>query len=107
MKNTSLRVVATLPLLLAAVAVGAAEPTNIGSRRELFTDTALIQRIDGQLELRLHHPIPREIVMVHDEPWEGNSSTYHCVFQDGDRRPVFIPVHRLDIKPQRSDEVST
>ena len=59
MKNTSLLVVATLPLLLHTVVVVAAEPIDIGSRRELFTDTALIGRIDGQLELRLHHPTPR------------------------------------------------
>jgi hypothetical protein len=88
MKNTSLLVVATLPLLLSVVVV-AGEPIDIGSRRELFTDTALIQRIDGRLELRLHHPTPREIVMVHDEPWEGNSSTYHCVFKDGDHYRMF------------------
>ena len=89
MKHTSLKVVATLPLLLTTVAVVAAKPIDIGSRRELLTDTALIERIHGQLELRLHHPTPREIVMTHDEPWEGNNTTYHCVFRDGDRYRMF------------------
>ena len=67
----------------------AGEPIEIGSRRELFTDTKLIERINGQLELRLHHPTPCEIVMKHDEPWEGNNTTYHCMFKDGDRYRMF------------------
>ncbi|MBC8356391.1 MAG: hypothetical protein H8E66_30805 [Planctomycetes bacterium] len=76
-------------LIFATVCTEAAEPIHIGSRRELFTDTALIERINGQLEFRLHHPTPREIVMLHDEPWEGNNTTYHCVFKDGDRYRMF------------------
>ena len=77
-------------LLLLHVAVGVAdEPIDIGSRRELFTDTTLIQQVGGQLQLRLHHPTPREIAMVHDQPWEGNNTTYHCVFKDGDLYRMF------------------
>ena len=89
MKNTSFLVVVTLPLLLHTVIVVATEPIEIGTRRELFTDTTLIERIDGQLDLRLHQPTPREVVMEHDEPWEGNNTTYHCVFKDGDRYRMF------------------
>ncbi len=33
----------------------AAEPTDIGSRRELFVDRALIERLDGQVQLQLNH----------------------------------------------------
>ncbi|GAB5562752.1 MAG: hypothetical protein SynsKO_43990 [Synoicihabitans sp.] len=58
--------------------------TDIGSRRELFVDDALIERIAGDAELRLHPPVPQEIVIEHDEPWEGTGSGYHSVFQDGD-----------------------
>ena len=54
-------------------------------RRELFADRALVERIDGQVELRLHRPTPCETVLVYDAPWEGNATTYHCVFKDGDR----------------------
>ena len=89
MKNTSFLVVVTLPLLLHTVIVVATEPIEIGTRRELFTDTTLIERIDGQLDWRLHQPTPREVVMEHDEPWEGNNTTYHCVFKDGDRYRMF------------------
>ena len=60
-------------LLLLHVAVGVAdEPIDIGSRRELFTDTTLIQQVGGQLRLRLHHPTPREIAMVHDKVADRN-----------------------------------
>ena len=56
--------------------------TDIGSRLELFVDDYLIDEISGKASLILHHPDPREIVLVHDEPWEGSGSGYHSVFQD-------------------------
>ena len=54
---------------------------NVGSRLELFVDDWLIDRMDGS-ELRLHHPLPREISMVFDKPWEGNTCAYVTVFED-------------------------
>ncbi len=64
---------------------GGARAIDIGSRRELFIDGALIERLAGKAEQRLHRPAPREIALVHDEPWEGTGSGYHSVFQDGDQ----------------------
>ena len=58
-------------------------PLAIGSRRELFVDDFLIASRHG-VELRLQKPVPREIVMVHDAPWEGSGCGYHTVFRDGD-----------------------
>ena len=73
--------------LLSVSAEGAATDTSnavdIGSRRELFVDDALIERLTGKLELRLHEPQAREVVIVHDAPWEGAGSGYHSVFKDG------------------------
>lgn len=60
------------------------EEINIGSKRQLFVDNYLIQTISGEAELELHNPVPGEIVLKHDAPWEGNSSVYHSVFKDGD-----------------------
>lgn len=57
---------------------------NIGSRLELFIDNYLIDTLTGKAELRLHHPEPKETVMVHDAPWEGSGSGYHSIFKDGD-----------------------
>ena len=59
-------------------------PLAIGSRRELFVDDYLIASRHG-VELRLQKPVPRELVMVHDSPWEGSGCGYHTVFRDGDR----------------------
>lgn len=60
-----------------------AASTAIGSRRELFVDDALIEGLHGKAELRLHQPVPREVVIVHDAPWEGAGSGYHSLFKDG------------------------
>ncbi len=79
------------------------KPIDIGSRRELFVDDALIERLAGKAELRLHHPTPREVVMVHDAPWEGNNTTYHCVFQDGDRYRMFYLTGNLAAKNKQLD----
>jgi hypothetical protein len=66
-----------------AVSLGAlADPIDIGSGRELFVDDYLIENMGG-LELRLHHPVPREIALTTDAPWEGNTCCYFTVFQDG------------------------
>jgi hypothetical protein len=56
---------------------------EIGSRRELFVDAYLIDRLGGKAERRLEHPQPREIALTHDAPWEGAGSGYHSVFRDG------------------------
>jgi hypothetical protein len=59
-------------------------PINIGDRRELFVDDFLIDK-RTVVELRLHSPTPREIVMVRDAPWEGAGGAALTVFRDGDR----------------------
>jgi hypothetical protein len=70
-------------LLLAPVLAQADEPIEIGSRRELFVDGSLIDKLVGA-QRRLHHPVAREISIVHDAPWEGAGSGYHSVIRDGD-----------------------
>lgn len=67
----------------APASTSAAEPVALGSRRELFVDDFLIARREG-VDLRLHRPEPREVVLVCDAPWEGNTSAYYTLFQDGD-----------------------
>ena len=58
-------------------------PIQVGSRLELFVDDLLIERMSG-VRLRLHPPRMAEKVMTFDQPWEGTSSAYVTVFQDGD-----------------------
>lgn len=84
---------------LALAAVAACEPSRIvwaghapdgnapialGSRRELFVDDFLIGSLVGA-KLKLHKPEPREVAIVCDRPWEGNTSAYFTLFQDVDR----------------------
>jgi len=76
---------AALPLATHGVMTGERNAAiAIGSRRELFADSFLIERLAGSAKQRLHHPTPREVVMVWDQPWEGNTSGYPSVFKDGD-----------------------
>ena len=79
-----LAVLAALPVLATAEAV------DIGGRRELFVDNAVIGRTSGELRLVLHRPQPRETVFKTDKPWEGNTSAYQSVFKaDGKYRMYY------------------
>ena len=72
---------------------------DIGSRRELFVDRALVDRFVGKADLRLHHPTPRDIALVHDASWEGSGSGYHSVFQDGAKYRMYYKAWHLE--PQK------
>lgn len=61
----------------------ASEPLDL-SRRELFVDRALVEKLAGA-ELRLHEPRPAGQAFAFDHPWEGAFCGYVTVFQDGDR----------------------
>jgi hypothetical protein len=54
----------------------------IGSRREPFWDEWLIDVGATTAELRLHRPEAKEVVLEHDEPWEGDGCDYHCIVED-------------------------
>jgi len=82
-----------LNLLPASAEENPDKPIDIGSRRELFVDGHLIEKLAGA-ERRMHHPVPREIAVVHDAPWEGAGSGYHSVIKDGD---VYRMYHRGSI----------
>jgi len=73
----------------------AAEPTAIGSRLELFVDETLIDRLTGDVRLKLHTPTARKVCIVHDAPWEGNTSGYHTVLKDGDRYRMYYRGHAM------------
>ena len=68
-------------ILLAVETAGAAAPIDIGSRLEPLVDDYLIEDMSG-VTLTLHEPMPREVAIVHDRPWEGNVCAYYTVFQD-------------------------
>jgi len=82
--------------LLSTVLHGA-DPTDIGSRRELFVDDALIDSLTNA-QRKLHHPIPREIAITHDAPWEGAGSGYHSVIRDGDLYRMYYRGSHLGVE---------
>ncbi|MCC6152957.1 MAG: hypothetical protein IT367_04330 [Candidatus Hydrogenedentes bacterium] len=77
------RVLSVAVLFLAAVLARADAPIALGSRLELFTDSYLIERMEGA-RLQLHPPTPAETVLRFDAPWEGEFVGYVTVIQDGE-----------------------
>ncbi len=69
-------------LLLPLAATLGAQPIDIGSRRELFVDRFLIDKL---VNARLDLQQPREMGPVHkfDKPWEGAFSGYSTLIKDG------------------------
>ncbi|MFH1265580.1 MAG: hypothetical protein ABIK89_07610, partial [Planctomycetota bacterium] len=70
---------------------------DVGSRRELFVEDTLIESLTGGAELRLNHPVARELALEHDAPWEGTGSGYHSVFRDGDLYRMYYKAWHLDV----------
>ncbi|MDZ4288415.1 MAG: hypothetical protein U0984_10680 [Prosthecobacter sp.] len=96
--KSSLALAASLLVLATNHVCGADAPLDIGSRRELFVDDALVEKLTGKAELRLHHPVPQEIAIVHDAPWEGSACGYHSIFKDGDRYRMYYRGWQLTSK---------
>ena len=98
---TMLGLAAPGSLLFAPRAEGQEAPgqgaIHLGSRRELFVDEFLIDKLTGEAKLRLHHPTPREVAIVHDAPWEGSSSGYHTVVKDGDLYRMYHRGSHLEV----------
>jgi len=64
-------------------------PEPIGRRLEPLVDEYLIDRLTGAAKLQVQQPTPREVVLTADAPWEGNTSAYYTVFQDGDKYRMY------------------
>ena len=71
---------------------------NIGSRLELFVDDWLIDRMDG-VERVLHSPVPQDVALLCDAPWEGNSSKQVTVFEDGGLYRMYYRGSQVDYTP--------
>lgn len=57
---------------------------DLGTRRELFVDHFLIEKLDGA-ELRLQVPRDEGSVLAFDKPWEGAFCAYVTILKDGDK----------------------
>lgn len=94
-----------LGLAVAVVTAGvcpAAEPIDIGTRRELFTDDYLIEKTTGDVQQQVQRPEPKEVVLVTDAPWEGNTCAYYTVFRDGDIFRMYYRGSHFDERTRRA-----
>ena len=73
----------------------------IGQQRELFLDSDLIRTANG-ITLQLHEAKPREVILVTDEPWEGNTCAYYTIFQDGDKYRMYYRGSHWDESKKRA-----
>ena len=66
------------------------EPLYIGSRVEMFIDDALAGQTFNTA-LKLHPPVPQEVVLPMDAPWEGSFGTgiYTSLFHDGEKYRLY------------------
>jgi hypothetical protein len=77
------KVLVALTVSCLAVAGKAQTATALGGRLEVLWDMDRIAGLDNA-RLTLHPPKLREVAIIHDKPWEGNTCCYHTVFKDGD-----------------------
>jgi len=78
-------------------------PVAVGSRRELFVEPTLLDRLTGRAELRLHSPVPREIAIDHDAPWEGSGCVYHSLFLDQGKFRLYYAAGHLEVTERGVD----
>ena len=63
-------------------------PVALGSRRELFVDRFLVDRLEGAA-LHLHPPERREVVFQVSQPWESACTACYNLVQEGDRTLLY------------------
>ncbi len=64
-------------------------PVDIGSRLELMVDDYLVGRLSGGAQRRLNRPVPQDIALRLDAPWEGNACGGFTVFEDDGRYRMY------------------
>jgi len=93
-----------------ALAETTSDVLDLGSQRELFVDSHLIEKLD-RVQLRLHEPRDEGVVMKFDEPWEGIHCGYCTVLEDeaapgGKRFRVYYRGMPADVKDGTNGEVT-
>jgi len=78
--------------------VSGAEMIDLGSRRELFVDQFLIEKMNGT-RLQMHQPQREGTALKFDKPWEGGFCSYATVIKEGDSYRMYyrgLPVAGRD-----------
>jgi len=95
------RLLFTFLLVAAASAQTPSAPIDLGSRRELFVDRYLIDRLQNA-ELRLQKPVEKGAVLRLDQSWEGAFSGYFTVLKDASLYRLYyrcVPSSGADGRP--------
>src|SRR5688500_5661946 len=92
-------------LIFAASPAFAQDPIDIASRRELFIDRLLIDKLTG-VQLRLHAPTHADVAMRYDKPWEGPFGAYTTVINDGGRYRMYYRGMPADAKDGTNRETT-
>ncbi len=110
--SRTIRRIVYLCLVLSLLSVPAGEvhsaeaPIDIGSRLELFVDTYLIEDMEGGVSLKLHNPVPREVIMEFGqlgEVWEQGTSYPSLLIEDGKIRLYYSARNQAVIMPGRDN----
>lgn len=72
------------------------EAWNIGSRREVCWDEALMDQADG-IRVQMHKPERRNVVLECNMPWEGNCSGYFQVLNDNNMVRMYYRGSELNL----------
>lgn len=83
-----------------------ASPLDLGSRRELFVDDYLLERQTG-VELRLHRPVPQEVVLRSERPWEGSMISYPTVTRTAGGWRLYYCAWDMDLDSPEPGDVTT
>ena len=67
--------------LTACVSAAAQEVYPLGDQRELFCDETMIASM-SDCQILVHQPVPQEIAIKCDKPWEGNACGYWTILYD-------------------------
>lgn len=97
----NIRATFLLSVACLSASLTAAEPLQISSRLEPLVDDYLIGQFAGGARRVLHQPVPREVVVIHDRPWEGSGCGYHSIFQDGDRYRMYYKAWQLTVTEKK------
>ena len=83
---------------------GRAGPIDVGSRRQLFLDDYWFDR-SWNTRLTLHRPIPREVALESDRPWEEEGIHYSSVVHSDGRYQMCYRAGRQTCYAESGDGV--
>lgn len=66
----------------------------IGTRLQLLIDDHLIDVMTGA-DFALHHPIPADVALTFDAPWEAQISSYVTIFRDNGLYRMYYDCHGI------------